>query len=136
MIFEKPHIHQKFRTILAVVFTFCVLISSCAIKNGIRHLLSSDCAPVSQSSASKEKNNYQTPGPSVCKICKEKEILVKEQQSYKDFGFSDVPALAVFTFIVFCGAFLWPQLQKHPFYSTSKIGDRLPIFLQYRKLII
>ncbi len=135
MISVRQHTPQKFRTILAMVFTFCVLISSCAVKNSIRQWLNSGCTSVSQSSASKEKS-FRTSGPSVCKICKEKEVLVVKEQSYKDFSFSDIPELAVFSFIVFSGAFLWSKLLKHPFYSTVKTGNRLPIFLQYRKLII
>lgn len=134
MIFEKQHTPQKFRAILAVVFTFCILISSCAIKNSIRQLLNFGCAPVSQSSPTKEKK-YQNPAPSVCKICKDKEILTKEQNS-KDFSFSDLPELTAFAFIIFCGAFLWSKFQKHPFYSSSKLENDLPIFLRYRKLII
>lgn len=134
MILEKQHIPQRFRTILAMVFTFCILISSCAIKNSIRQLLNSGCAPVSKSSSPKEKK-YQIPAPSACKICKEKEILTKEQ-NHKKFSFSDLPELTAFAFIVFCGAFLWTKFQKHPSYSTSKLGNNLPIFLKYRKLII
>lgn len=132
MNFQKLHQNQTMRTVLGIVFIFCILISSCAVKFGIKNFLNIQTYSKSHSSAPKDKMTTVTP-VSQCNFCKEKEIIVKNDTQ---FSFSDLQELAVFTFVILAGAFLFLKTTKHPIYDSSKIGNTLPIFLQYRKLII
>ncbi|MDQ8141468.1 hypothetical protein [Chryseobacterium sp. CFS15] len=123
------------KTIFAVVFAFCIIISSCAIKNSIKQFLNFDTPTHAYTSSASKGKFYSLSSSLKCKFCKEKEVLVKDH-SIKDFSLSDAQELIAFTFIVLSGAFLLVKASEHPFYNTSKIRGTLPIFLQYRKLII
>lgn len=135
MSFKKSNTDQFTKRLLAVFFAFCIIISSCAIKNSIKQFLNFD-GPSNPHTISSTKGQFYSLSSSLkCKFCKEKEVLVKDH-SIKDFSLSDAKELIAFTFIVLCGAFLLVKVSEHPFYNTSKIRGTLPIFLQYRKLII
>ncbi|WP_160137381.1 hypothetical protein [Chryseobacterium sp. c4a] len=121
------------KTSIALVFTFCIIISSCAVKNSIKQLLNVDRTSNSQSSI--PNRNYHSVASSLkCKFCKEKETL-SQDHGLKDLMPSDAEEL-VFTFVAFCGLFTFKKEFSHPLYNTSKIGKTISIFLQYRKLII
>lgn len=131
---QKLHTNFRLKTILAVVFALCIVISSCAVKNSIKQFLNYDGTSKSQSTL--PKGSYYSVASSLkCKFCKEKEVLSKDH-GLKDFSLSDAQELLAFTLIVFCGLFAFKKEAVHPSYNTSKIGSALPIFLQYRKLII
>lgn len=132
MNFQKLHQNQKIRAVLGIVFIFCILISSCAVKFGIKNFLNLQTHSKVHSSTPKDKLISVSSG-SQCNFCKEKEIIVKGDTQ---FNFSDLQELALFTFVVLAGTFLLLKILKHPVYDSSKIANALPIFLQYRKLII
>lgn len=135
MSFKKFNTDKLTKNLLAVFFAFCIIISSCAIKNSIKQFLNFDTTTHSHINSASKGKFYSLSSSLKCKFCKEKEVLVKDH-SIKDFSVSDAQELIAFTFIVLCGAFLLVKVSEHPFYNTSKIRGRLPIFLQYRKLII
>lgn len=131
---QKLHTNFRLKTILALVFTFCIIISSCAVKNSIKRFLNVETTSKNQSSIPKG-NNHSVASSLKCKFCKEKEVLSNDHDQI-DFPLSDAQELLAFTFIVFSGLFVFKKESHHPFYNTSKIGSPLPIFLQYQKLII
>ena len=132
---QKIHTNIKIKTILAVVFAFCIIISSCAVKNSIKQFLNVDSASHYQTTSSGKSNFYSVSAALKCKFCKDREILAKDH-NLKDFSLADAQEILTFTFLVICGAFLLIKAPNHPFYNSSKIRGTLPIFLQYRKLII
>lgn len=129
---QKLHQHRIMRTVLGIVFVFCILISSCAVKFGIKNLLNVQTHSKNNSSVPKDRFTAVT-SVSTCNFCKEKEIIT---QSDTQFYLSEFQELAAFVFIAFAVALLLLKTPKHPVYGSSKIGNNLPIFLQYRKLII
>lgn len=131
---RKLHINHTMRSIIGMFFIVCILISSCAVKYGIKNLLNVSPTSKSQSYSSVPKDRFTaTTSISQCNFCKEKEMTSK---SDTQFAISDFQELAAFTFILFAGAFLSVNIPKNPFYGSSKIGNAVPIFIQYRKLII
>ncbi|AZA51215.1 hypothetical protein EG346_24955 [Chryseobacterium carnipullorum] len=133
MTYQKLNTNHIMKSVIAMFFIICILISSCAVKYGIKNLLSLQPSAKSHTSAPKEKFTTNTTTASVCNFCKEREITAKNDTH---FSVAEFQELAAFTFILFAGAFLFINLREHPFYSTSKIGITVPIFIQYRKLII
>lgn len=122
----------KLKGIIGVFFILCILISSCAVKYGIKNIF--DVQPSSARHSPVPKDKFITSNSSSqCHFCKEKEIIAK---SDTPFAVSDFGELAAVTFILFVGAFLSVNIRKHPQYSSSKIGNSVPIFIRYRKLII
>lgn len=132
MSFQKLYQNNKMRSVLGMVFILCILISSCAVKFGIKNILNIQTSSKNHTSFPKEKFTNGS-SASQCNFCKEKEIILKGDTQ---FSVSDLQELVAFTFIILGGAFLLLKSQKHPVYDSSKIGNTVPIFLQYRKLII
>lgn len=124
--------NKKLKIILAIVFSFFITISSCAVKNSIRQILSTD-SKISKSH-SMPINDKVFKYSVQCTFCKETESFLKGL-SFKDFSFTDLQQAVGFVFIFFCGLCLVKK-DKHPHYNTFKIRGSIPIFLQYRKLII
>ncbi|TXF78821.1 hypothetical protein [Chryseobacterium sp.] len=118
------------RTLFGVVFMLCILISSCAVKFGIKNILNLETTSRTHSPAAKFTGNGSG---SQCSFCKEHEIITKSETTLSATALRD---LAAFTFIILGGAFMLLKIQKHPVYDSTKIGHAIPIFLQYRKLII
>lgn len=134
MNFKKLNTNNTMKSIFGMFFVLCILISSCSVKYGIKNLLNIETSTKTHSLVPKEKfTSSSTSSVSQCKFCKENEITAKSDPS---FSVSDLQELAIFTLILFAGAFLFVNIQKHPAYNSSKIGNAIPIFLQYRKLII
>ena len=129
---KKLNINHTMRSIIGVFFIVCILISSCAVKYGIKNVLNVQTTSTSHSSVPKDKFTTSS-SVSQCNFCKEKEITAKNASQ---LSVSDFQELAVFTWTNFAGAFLDFNIQKHPVYSSSRIGIALPLFLQYRQLII
>ena len=129
---QKLNTNHTMRSIIGMFFIVCILISSCAVKYGIKNLFNVPPTSTSHSSVPKDKFTVTT-SASQCNFCKEKEMTAKNDTQ---FSVSDFQEIAAFTFILFAGAFLFVSIPKHPFYSSSKIGNAVPIFIQYRKLII
>ncbi len=121
------------KSVIAMFFIICILISSCAVKYGIKNLFNVQPSAKSQTFVPKEKFTTNTTTSATCNFCKEKEITAK---SDIQVSVSDFQELAAFAIILFAGAFLILKFRKHPFYGTSKVGNAVPIFIQYRKLII
>lgn len=132
MSFQKLYQNSKMRSVLGIVFILCILISSCAVKFGIKNFLNIQTHSKNNSSIPKEKFTGSTSAWQ-CNFCKEKDIL---SNGDVPFSVSDLQGFVAFTFIFLGGAILLLNSQKHPVYDSSKIGNKVPIFLQYRKLII
>lgn len=131
---KKLNTNDLMKSIFGMFFILCILISSCAVKYGIKNLLNIDNGAKNLSLDSKVKfASSSTSSVSQCKFCKVNEVTSKSDIS---FSISDLQELAIFTLILFAGAFLFVNIQKHPLYNSSKIGNTIPIFIQYRKLII
>lgn len=133
MTYKKLNNNHTMKSILSVFFIVCILISSCAVKYGIKNLFHLQPSAKSHTSVPKEKFTRNTTTSATCNFCKEKEITAK---SDTQVSVSDFQELAAFAIILFAGAFLVLKIRKHPFYGTSKVGNTVPIFIQYRKLII
>ena len=108
----------------------CILISSCSLKFGIKNILNLETTSTNHSTGAKFTGNGSG---SQCNYCKEHEIIAKSETKLSATALRD---LAAFTFIILGGGFMLLQIQKHPIYGKAKIGHAIPIFLQYRKLII
>ncbi|MBW8361328.1 MAG: hypothetical protein K0M56_03975 [Kaistella sp.] len=118
------------RTLFGVVFMLCILISSCAVKFGIKNVLNLETTSKTLSQAAKFTAGSSG---SQCSFCNDHEIIAKSDTKIPAAA---LRALAAFTFIILGGAFLLLKIQKHPVYDSARIGHAIPIFLQYRKLII
>lgn len=130
---KNLHTNKKVKTLLAIVFSFFIVISSCAVKNSIRQIFSNDSRL--SKSHSNPVNDKVFKYSVQCTFCKETESFSKSL-SFKDFSFTDLQQAVGFVFIFLCGLFCLIKKDKHPHYNTFKIRGSIPIFLQYRKLII
>ncbi|MHC5352763.1 hypothetical protein ACYSNX_00990 [Myroides sp. LJL115] len=128
---------KRYQWVYAAVFL--VLISSCSIKGGIKNLLHTTSVETSLASGvNSGKSGYTFGNISMENCSKYQELdakIVKSQQlDLQDF----LPVL-LFSAALFGMLFLFyiAKEQNHPKYSdTRKRGYRIPLFLQYQKIII
>jgi len=120
------------RSLFAFVAMVFVLIASCSVKSSIKSLVG---IPLnSQQGVTKTNHSFFSNGSEKCVNGEttDTEIL----QSASSQTNSLLPALILTAAFLFLLGYTFLKEQSHPLYGTLKIPGTLPIFLQYRKLII
>ena len=131
-----PHILENGkRGIFVLAVTLLVLLSSCVVKASIKTLAG---LPVnSEQGIPKGARNFSMNSAETCVLLDgSDEIIVQQQSSHHA---NDLLPVVIFTaaFLFIVGFHAVSKEKKHPFYSGSgKIRSSIPIFLEYRKLII
>ncbi len=127
------HITKKYGKYLAVIASVVfVLLTSCPVKSSIKSLAGT---PVNTEQQSAKKNNsLVVNGMEKCANVQVTDAKISQPTSTNTSDLLPVALLAV-TFILLFG-YRHIYVQVHPRYSNLKIPGRLPIFLQFRKLII
>jgi len=122
----------KWRPIIGIIAVFCIVLSSCAVKASIKsHLGVQHTAQ--KTALNKQGSTFIASGIDYCYDTEVKALNL--QQPDIKFGTISIALLACFVFAFFAFSFLTKQ-NKHPLYNSGQISGSLPIFLQYRKLII
>ena len=121
---------KQYFFVLATVFL--VLLSSCAVKGGIKSFM---LFPDSiQNTTTKSMQFMLTTGIEKCQVI-ENAITTSTQElvgSHANF----LPLLLLSVALVILSGVAFNHNPSHPRYGTLKISGSLPIFLQYQKLII
>jgi len=126
---------NKWRALTVVITVICVLLSSCAVKQGIKSLLLQGLATGQTATPSGLKNVFVHPAPVSCLY----------HLSSQDHFTQKAPRLLPGAFIVTLAGTVYPFLYraglpdcvpKRPYYDNRPLGDPLPVFLRYRRLII
>ena len=121
---------KQYFFVLATVFL--VLLSSCAVKGGIKSLI---LFPDSiQNTTTKMVQFMLTSGVEKCQVIENAITSSTQELLANHSNFLPLVALSV-VLLILSGGTLY-QIPTHPRYGTVKISGSLPIFLQYQKLII
>lgn len=123
----------NWRPIIGIIAIFCIILSSCAVKASIKSHLGVQHTAAQKTTLNKQGNTFVSSGTDCC-YDTEVKALNFHQSDVKFGGFS-IAVLACFAFTFFAFSFLTKQ-KRHPLYNSGQITGSLPIFLQYRKLII
>ena len=130
-----PNITNNFQRYLFVFVTvFLVLFSSCAVKASVKKL----AGIPTKTEQGLPKANHNLPVSSVerCTVITASDMQVVQKSSVNA---NDLLPAVLFTasFLFLFGFQSVTKESKHPVYSgSSKIRSSIPIFLEYRKLII
>lgn len=128
---------KRYQWVYAAIFL--VLISSCSIKGGIKNLLHTTSAETSVAFGSNTvKGAYSLANVSMdnCSIYEDLDAKIVKSQH---LDLQDLLPVLLFSAALFGLLFLFYNFkeQNHPKYSdTRKRGYRIPLFLQYQKIII
>ena len=125
---SKNHLRDifVFAAVLLVVFT------SCPIKNGLLSL--ADIPVKTEQGLAKKSTLFSGNGLENCAYSETPDTLISQEIS---FNSSDLlPVLLLTATFLFLLSFTLCTEQLHPLYGNLKIYGTLPIFLQYRKLIL
>lgn len=128
-----PNISKnKLRDIFVFAAMLLVLLTSCPIKNG---LLSFAGIPLNTEQGSAKKNRLISEyGVEKCFYSETADPIISQEISISANDLFPVLQLAA-TFLFLLG-YIFCKEQSHPLYGNLKIYGTLPIFLQYRKLIL
>jgi len=110
----------------------CVLLSSCPIKSGIKSLVG---IPTNTEQGVPKKSSLFSAGNGTEK-CVSETSDTKISQTVSSSTQDVLPAVLLTAAFVFLLGYTLCKQQPHPLYGSLKIPGTLPIFLQYRKLII
>lgn len=117
---------------LAGIPILFVLLSSCAVKNGIKGVLG---FPMNIEKAITLKGNTFVAGnTNAClgNVTSEPNLIIHSVKQDSQ----GVPLILVASIIIFLLGVSFTAAQPHPLYRSVKIPGSLSLFLQYRKLII
>ena len=120
------------RYMLAGISILFVLLSSCAVKNGIKGALG---FPMNVEKAITLKGNTFVAGNAnacVGTITSDTNLISHSVQQASQ----SLPFILVASIIIFLLGVSFTAAQPHPLYRSVKIPGSLSLFLQYRKLII
>ena len=121
---------KQYFFVLATVFL--VLLSSCAVKGGIKSFM---LFPDSiKNTTTKSMQFMLTTGIEKCQVI-ENAITSSTQELHSNHSNFLPLFLLSAALLILSGVALY-QTPTHPRYGTLKISGSLPIFLQYQKLII
>ena len=122
--------HRRHNIVLAAMVL--VLLTSCSIKNGLKFL--SGFQVNTEQSLGKKASLFSENGLEKC-YQSVATISTKISQEISSNA-NDLPAVIFTVTFLFLFGYTLSKEQLHPLYGNSKISGTLPIFLQYRKLII
>jgi hypothetical protein len=109
-----------------------VLLSPCHVKNGIKSLAGIP-SRTEQDLAKKSNLFFASNGTEKC-VSETSDTKISQTVSSNTHDL--LPAVLLTTAFVFLPGYTLCKQQPHPLYGSLKIPGTLPIFLQYRKLII
>jgi len=120
-----------------IVAILCLLLSSCAVKAGIKQFLA---LHTTEQSSSPHKQNGKQYVSQIWNSCQYEQVLdiVTIQKSGFEFSQNILAVFFVPAFLCFLFSFCWENKENnHRLYQDSKkIPKPIPLFLEYRKLII
>ncbi|MDP2041143.1 MULTISPECIES: hypothetical protein [Algoriphagus] len=123
---------NKLRDFFVFAAMLLVLLTSCPIKNG---LLSLADIPVNTEQGSAKKTNLISGyGVEKCFYSETADTIISQEISISANDL--LPALLLTATFLFLLGYIFCKEQSHPLYGNLKIYGTLPIFLQYRKLIL
>lgn len=123
----------NWRPIIGIIAIFCIILSSCAVKASIKSHLGVQHTAAQKTALNKQGNTFVSSGADCCYDTEVKALNF--HQSDVKLGGTSIAILACFVCTFFAFSFLTKQ-KRHPLYNSGQITGSLPIFLQYRKLII
>ena len=128
-----PNISKnQLRDIFVFAAMLLVLLTSCPIKNG---LLSLAGIPVNtEQGLAKKTNLISGYGVEKCFYSETADTIISQEISINANDL--LPALLLAATFLFLLGYIFCKEQSHPLYGNLKITGTLPIFLQYRKLIL
>lgn len=131
-----PHILENGkRCILVVAATLLVMLSSCVVKASIKTWVG---LPVNaEQGIPKGARHFSMNSAEKCVLLDGSETTIVQQQN--SLHANDLLPVVILTvaFLFIIGFRAISKEKKHPFYSGSgKIRSAIPIFLEYRQLII
>lgn len=120
------------RNLLVFAITALMILTSCPIKSNIKK--QAGIPANTEQGAAKNQQALAANGTSICSYTEQTGSKISQSFSLSKGGLLPIVLFAVtFAFLFGCTAL---KVQPHPFYTTLKVNGTLPIFLQYRKLII
>ena len=120
------------RHLLAGISILFVLLSSCAVKNGIKGVLGFPTN--TEHSTTLKGNTFVAGNASSCVGTMVSDIdLINQSVQHAN---QDFPFLLVASIFIFLLGISFPAVQPHPLYRSVKVPGSLSLFLQYQKLII
>ncbi|MBD1425195.1 hypothetical protein [Sphingobacterium arenae] len=127
-ILDSFKIYQRYLS--GVALLFFVLLSSCPVKASIKNFADN---PIKKEQSSTNRSNALFHSSDRCADTELTTKVIKQGSSQH----VDILPAILFTAIVFF-LFCIPHRKEkaHPLYGNLKLAGTLPIFLQYRKLII
>ena len=121
---------KQYIAVLAAIFL--VLLSSCAVKGGIKSFM---LFPDSiQNTTAKSMQFMLTTGIKKCAVIEN--AIASSSQELVGNHLNFLPLLLLSAALLILSGVSLYQIPPHPRYGTLKISGSLPIFLQYQKLII
>ncbi|HLT87044.1 MAG TPA: hypothetical protein VKZ57_05595 [Sphingobacterium sp.] len=126
------NIKKEYRQYLAVFASVVfVLLSSCPVKSSIKSLAG---FPVNTEQQTKKNNSTAGNGMEKCAHVQTTDAKISQSTSTNMSDLLPVVFIVVAFMLLFGYRHIY--VQAHPRYSSLKIPGTLPIFLQFRKLII
>jgi hypothetical protein len=132
----KPNIAMNFKRYLFVLATvLLVFLSSCVVKSSIKTLVG-----IPTNTAQSFAKGHLDFSVTNLDRCAEIDLADAQIIQKSSFDVQDLLPVVIFTvsfLFMLCVLFPASKENKHPLYSGSrKIRNSIPIFLEYRKLII
>lgn len=120
------------RNLLVFAIAALLILTSCPIKSNIKK--QAGIPANTEQGIAKNQQALAASGTSICTYTEQAGSKISQAFSLSKGGLLPLVLFAI-TFACLFGC-TTPKIQPHPFYTTQKVNDRLPIFLQYRRLII
>lgn len=125
----------KWRSVMAIVAIFCIVLSSCAVKASIKSQLDFQQTTGQKNLSSNKGNSFISSSALDCLDAFEAKAIHIMKPEGK-FAGGSVAILAYCAFTLLFGFHFLKNRSSHPLYNGGQTVGSLPIFLQYRKLII
>lgn len=132
---KTHHRTSKWRSIIGIVAIFCIVLSSCAVKASIKNHLGVQHTATQNKTSNNQGKSFLSSSAIDCFYTSSADAINIQNADVK-FAGSTIAILALCTFTFFFGFNALKKEDKYPLYNSDKISGSLPIFLQYRKLII
>jgi hypothetical protein len=128
-----PNISKnKLRDFFVFAAMLLVLLTSCPIKNGLLSL--ADIPINTEQGSSKKSTLFSGYGVEKCFYSETSDTIISQEISINTNDL--LPALLLAAAFLFLLGYISYNQPSHPLYGNLKITGTLPIFLQYRKLIL
>lgn len=132
--YNKLSLRQTFMIVVAVL---CLVLSSCAVKANVKYFLDLQTTEQSQNPIKQNGKQYISSTSQICHYDQLSEITIVQKAGF-EFSQNTLATLVCCAFLYFLlGLHSVNKENKHPlYYGSRKIPKTIPLFLEYRKLII